>query len=79
MRYPDATIPYFRTIIFFSFMPTDISPCKCNLFACTRVRFVFELWQLFMAVIIVAHDLYFGSVVGSVGVCNGFSSFLHSA
>ena len=32
-------------------------------FACARVRFIFELWQLFTAVISVAHNLYFNSVV----------------
>ena len=31
MRNPYATIPYFGTIIVFSFMPTDISLCKCYL------------------------------------------------
>ena len=64
MRNPYATIPYFGTIIVFSFMSTDISLCKCYILrACARVRFIFELWQLFTAVIIVARNLYFGSAV----------------
>lgn len=47
-------------------MLTDISPYACYLFACARVRLIFELWQLFTAVmIIVAHNLYFHSVVNS--------------
>ena len=73
MKNPYATVPYFHTIIVFSFMPTDISPCECYLFACARVRFIFKLWQLFTAVILVAHNLYFGSVAN---VC--VTDFLHS-
>ena len=40
---------------------------------CVRVRFIFKMWQLFTAVILVAHNLYFGSVVS---VC--VTGFLHS-
>ena len=73
MRNPYATVPYFRTTIYFSFMLTDISLCACYLFTCARVRFIFYLWQLFKAVILVAHDFYFDSVVN---LC--VTVFLHS-
>ena len=46
MKNPYAMVPYFPTIMVFSFIPTDISPCECYLFACARVRFIFKLWQL---------------------------------
>ena len=73
MRNPYLTVPYFRTIIFLSFIPTDISLCECYLFSCACIRFIFELGQLLMVVIIVAHNLNFGSVVN---MC--VTSFLHS-
>ena len=57
MRNPYATVPYFRTTIYFSFMLTYISLCACYLFTCARVRFIFQLWQLFKAVILVAHGV----------------------
>ena len=39
MRNLFATVPYFRTTIYFSFMLTDISLWACYLFACVRFFF----------------------------------------
>ena len=72
MRNPYATVSYFRTTIYLSFMLTDISLCACYLFACARVRFIFNCGS-YLRAILVAHNFYFDSVVN---LC--VTVFLHS-
>ena len=72
MRNLYATVPYLRTIIYFSFCAyVYIFVLVLIAYACLRL--IFQLWQLFTAVIIVAYNLYFGGVVN---LC--VTVFLHS-